>query len=81
MLGSMPQLDLVEPQPTVEHLPLPKLQPELQQVLDAIASESMPFDAIVQSSGYSTAVVSSALLQLELLGLVSQLPGMRYQRS
>ncbi len=81
MLGAMPQLDFVEPQPTVEHLPLPKLQPELQQVLDAIASESMPFDAIVQSSGYSTAVVSSALLQLELLGLVSQLPGMRYQRS
>ena len=25
-------------------------------------------------------IVASALLQLELLGLVSQLPGMRYQR-
>ena len=28
----------------------------------------------------ATGEVSSALLQLELMGLVSQLPGMRYQR-
>ncbi len=79
MLGAMPQLDSVESQ-SFEQLPLPNLSPELQQVLNAIASESMPFDLIVQSSGYSTGTVSSALLQLELMGLVSQLPGMRYQR-
>lgn len=79
MLGAMPQLDPVET-PQEEQLPLPNLPAELGQVLNAIASESMPFDLIVQQTGYSTGTVSSALLQLELMGLVSQLPGMRYQR-
>jgi DNA processing protein len=49
-------------------------------VLEAIALEAMPFDLIVQQTGYSAGAVSSALLQLELMGLVSQLAGMRYQR-
>lgn len=79
MLGAMPQLDRVET-PQEKQLSLPNLSPELQQVLNAIAFESMPFDLIVQQTGYSTATVSSALLQLELMGIVSQLPGMRYQR-
>lgn len=78
MLGAMPQLDSVES--VQEQLPIPDLEPELKLVLDAIAFESMPFDFIVQKTGYSAGIVSSALLQLELIGLVSQLPGMRYQR-
>jgi len=80
MLGAMPQLDSVEKSKSFEPLPLPYLEPELKQVLDAIALECMPFDLIVQQTGYSAGSVSSALLQLELMGLVSQLPGMRYQR-
>ncbi len=80
MLGAMPQLDSVEKSKSFEPLPLPNLEPELKQVLDAIALECMPFDLIVQQTGYSAGSVSSALLQLELMGLVSQLPGMRYQR-
>lgn len=80
MLGAMPQLDWVETSKSFEPLPLPNLEPELKQVLDAIALECMPFDLIVQQTGYSAGSVSSALLQLELMGLVSQLPGMRYQR-
>jgi len=80
MLGAMPQLDPVEPPQLVEQLALPNLAPELKQVLTAIALESMPFDLIVQQTGLVTGSVSSALLQLELMGLVSQLPGMRYQR-
>lgn len=79
MLGAMPQLDVNKSQPLAKQLTLPELEPELEQVLSAIASD-MAFDSIVQQTGYSAAVVSSALLQLELLGLVSQLPGMRYQR-
>lgn len=76
MLGTMPQLDPVQsPQ-----LSVPNLEPELKQVLDAIAMDAMPFDLIVQQTGLSAGSVSSALLQLELLGLVSQLPGMHYQR-
>jgi DNA processing protein len=79
MLGAMPQLDVVETSNKSE-LTLPNLEPELKQVLEIIALESTPFDLIVQQTGYSTGSVSSALLQLELMGLVSQLPGMRYQR-
>jgi DNA processing protein len=60
--------------------PTPNLAPELQSVFDAISTEATPFDLIVQKAGRSPAEVSSALLQLEMLGLISQLPGMRYQR-
>ncbi len=80
MLGAMPQIDVFEPLRQVESLPVPELEPELKLVLDVIAFESMPFDLIVQKTSYSAGIVSSALLQLELMGLVSQLPGMRYQR-
>jgi len=37
-------------------------------------------DRIVQTSGLATSVVLSALAQLELMSLISLLPGMRYQR-
>ena len=58
-----------------------KLEPELALVLGAIASEETPFDVIVERANLPASSVSSSLLQLELLGLVTQLPGMRYQRS
>jgi DNA processing protein len=82
MLGSMPQLS---PQLSLFDLkpePLLDLSADLSQVLDslnAIAEESATLDGIVQTSGIAAGMVSSALLQLELLGLVAQLPGMRYQ--
>jgi DNA processing protein len=44
-----------------------------------LAQPSVPFDLIVEQSQLSSGAVSSALLQLELLGVVNQLPGMRYQ--
>ncbi|MDZ8106318.1 MAG: DNA-processing protein DprA [Nostoc sp. DedQUE12a] len=89
MLGAIPQIDRVEQLPTVQQLSLPTLSPELQQVMDAfvldvaegIACDVLPFDLIVQQTGMATGSVSSALLQLELMGLISQLPGMRYQKS
>ncbi len=83
MLGTMPQLHVVEPQATpADHLAqahIPDLAPDLLQVLQALTAEPTPFDTIVQKVGLAAAAVSSALLQLELLGLVSQEPGMRYQ--
>lgn len=85
MLGAMPKLDTAEqlslfpPNPTVEKQ-VPSLEPELAKVLSAIASGPNSFDVIVEVSGLAAGTVSSRLLQLELLGLVSQLPGMRYQR-
>ncbi|GAB4304253.1 MAG: DNA-processing protein DprA [Oscillatoriaceae cyanobacterium] len=66
-----------EPPPPV---PLPDLEPELKQVLAATPPHATLFDLIVEETGLPSGNVSSALLQLELLGLVSQLPGMRYQR-
>lgn len=89
MLGGMPPVDQVkltdlplfsQPATTENQQPLPNLEPQLERVLKAIASEPAAFDVIVQQAGLSVAEVSSALLQLELMGLVSQLPGMRYHR-
>jgi DNA processing protein len=60
---------------------MPTLSPELQTVMDAFTSEALPFDFIVQQTGMAAGSVSGALLQLELMGFVSQLPGMRYQKS
>jgi DNA processing protein len=92
-LGAIPPLDgeppqqlsLLEPtpkpQPATPQPPIPQLEPQLATVLNTVTSEPIPFDSIVEQAGLDTATVSSSLLQLELLGLVSQLPGMRYQRS
>ncbi len=77
MLGTIPQLDQVH----TSTVKIPAdLAPDLAQVLRAITSESMPFDLIVEKANSASSDVSSALLQLELLGLVTQLPGMRYQK-
>ena len=81
MLGSMPQLSLFDLEPAPQ--PLLDLTEDLSQVLaalNAIASEeACTFDRIVQTSGLTAGTISSALMQLELLGLIAQLPGMRYQ--
>ena len=74
MLGTIPQLDPGDRQPP------PDLSPELKQVWEHIAVQPTPFDAIVQRCELPPGEVSSALLTLELQGLVTQLPGMQYQR-
>ena len=83
MLGSLPQLVPLE-QPSQTQLPL-NLEPDLQQVLQTLTNlaqqhnlDAVPLDLIVQASALPAGKVSSALLQLELSGLISQLPGMRY---
>lgn len=63
---------------------LQELSPQLRQVLQAVSSEPIAFDAIVQqgkvqSVELSTGEVLSALSQLELMGFVAQLPGMHYR--
>ncbi len=86
MLGALPQLDTTErgeqlslftqtPAPR-----LPQLEPRLTQVLDAIQGEATPFDLIVETTQLPPGEVSSVLLELELLEIITQLPGMRYQR-
>ena len=92
-MGAIPQLDPEEqpnkletktstvPNPVQPTSPPADLDPALQTLLQTITSESTSLDQIVSKSGMETGQVSAGLLQLELLGLVSQQPGMRYRRT
>lgn len=90
MLCAMPSVDLDETEQltlfsdstdkNATVAPPPDLEPQLARVLEAIPSAPTSFDAIVQQAELDAASVSGALLQLELLELISQLPGMRYRR-
>ncbi|MEL6262967.1 MAG: DNA-processing protein DprA [Cyanobacteria bacterium J06626_6] len=57
----------------------PALSPLLAQVLKAVSVEPVLLDHIVQQAKYETGPVLGALVELELLGLVTQLPGMQYR--
>jgi DNA processing protein len=71
-----------EPEPETAGLGEPiNLEPRLKQVLQVITPVPTSFDLIVQQAGLDTGTVSSALSQLEIMGLVAQLPGMRYQKA
>ena len=76
MMGTMPCLDRVMSAPSK---PQPDLQPELQTIYDLIQSESVSLDAIANQTQLNTSEVLSALSQLEIMDLVVQVPGMRYQ--
>ncbi len=79
--GNLSDLPLFSQQVTSHNQqPLPKLEPQFHKILEAIDSEPTALDLIVQKTGFSAGEVLSSLLQLELMGLVAQLPGMRYQR-
>ncbi len=89
MLGAMPPLD-IDVGEYSEKLSLfedkkqtyiPDLEPMLAEIFQHISSEPILLDLIIQKTGLSSGEVSSSLLQLELLGLVTQLPGMRYQKN
>lgn len=96
MLGAIPKLDqgqqlsifdseiqsTTTPTPTTSTVisPPPKLDPPLSTVFDVITNEAIAFDIIVEKSKLTAGEVSGILLQLELDGLISQLPGMRYQK-
>ena len=82
MLGGIPRLDESQPPPKqAQSSATPALAPDLAKVFQVITATPTPFDAIVREAGLSPGEVSALLLQLELLDLVSQLPGMQYQRS
>lgn len=82
LLGQLPQMD--EPIAQLSLLPPeppPELPLELQQVFQAVPREASSLDWLVETTGMATANVLSALVQLEIMGLVTQMPGMRYQRA
>jgi DNA processing protein len=85
MLEIMPQLD-INSQPSkdnqlslLEKLPLTDLDPQLAQIIQAIHHDNSSLDAIAKTTQLDTATLLASLSQLELMGLISQLPGMRYQ--
>lgn len=67
----------VEPPPV---LPLPLLAPHLTRILSAVDLHPTGFDAILAKVEMPSPEVASGLLELELESLVTQLPGMQYQR-
>jgi len=67
--------------PSQISIPLDDLAPIQQKILNLLSfSESIGFDRIIEQANFPAGEVSGALLQLELLGAISQSPGMRYQR-
>lgn len=56
------------------------LEPILQQVLQAIPPEPITLEQLTEKVPVATGTLLSTLVQLELLGLVAQLPGMQYRR-
>ncbi|MBW4516171.1 MAG: DNA-processing protein DprA [Timaviella obliquedivisa GSE-PSE-MK23-08B] len=79
-LHSTTQLSLLALEPPA---PPPDLPPELQtifQVIPVISAEAIALDHIIEQTGQPTGAVLSALSHLELMGLIAQMPGMRYRR-
>ena len=82
-LSSKPseQLPLFSPPSPEKSVNLsPPLEPKLTEILALIETEPMLFDTLVFQSNLPPGELSAILLELELLGLINQLPGMRYQR-
>lgn len=82
-LGTIPPLS-PDPASSIPEIPstLPPVQAEILKTVSQLCQQSgdgsVPFDLIVQSVELSAGEVSGEILQLELQGLVNQLPGMRY---
>ncbi len=73
MLGSLPVLDISPP--------LPDLEPRLMDIYKLFGTDTLSFDSLVERSSLAPPDVAGILLQLELMGLVMQLPGMRYYKT
>lgn len=84
MLEIMPTLD---PNPPLKAskaafqpiIPLPDLAPQLAQIIQVINQDHNSLDAIAQKTNLDTGTLLASLSELELMGLISSLPGMRYQ--
>ena len=77
LLGTMPCLEHIPPTP--QSKPIPDLEPELERIYSTFERESISLDSIVQQTGLNASKTLVALSQLELMDLIVQLPGMRYQ--
>jgi DNA processing protein len=91
ILGEGHLLELLGGIPTLDPLPrhavamaVPAMSAELEKIWLLLQSQADPsgqaisFDQLVEASPQSASELSSGLLQLELMGLIIQQPGMRY---
>ncbi|HEY9736870.1 MAG TPA: DNA-processing protein DprA [Trichocoleus sp.] len=78
-VGALPQIDSAAASPTGA-APPPDLDPLLLQVWEAVSPEPVKVDWLAQQLPIPAGSLLSALVQLELLGLVTQLPGNQYRR-
>lgn len=60
--------------------PPPNLTPEQQQLWDALTQPGMHQDELIQATGLDSAAAGSALMMLELTGVLRRLPGNRFER-
>ncbi|MDN5870746.1 MAG: DNA-processing protein DprA [Nitrococcus sp.] len=58
----------------------PPLDPDYRRLLTALGHDPAPVDVLLQRTGLTPDVLSSMLLQLELMGYVAVCPGGRYAR-
>lgn len=86
-LGAIPPLDAIPNRPASSSNlaatapPAIALPPHLEPIFQAIPPEAIALDTLVQTTQLDTSSLLAALLELEMLGVVSQLPGMRYCRA
>jgi len=55
------------------------LEPELAKIMSVMTVEPLTIDAIAETTNLDTGKLLASLSQLELMDLISQLPGMRYR--
>jgi DNA processing protein len=60
--------------------PPPNLTPEQRQLWDALTQPGMHQDELIQATRLDSAVAGSALMMLELTGVLRRLPGNRFER-
>ena len=78
---ALPQADVQDADP-LPSVAMRELSPLLVKVLNAVSIEPMHLDQIVPSTQTNVGEVLGALTQLEILGLVTQLPGgAQYQKA
>ena len=58
----------------------PGLSPAMQQVLSALDAYPADIDSLAQKTGMAVSTLQPLLLNLELQGLVRQLPGQLYEK-
>ena len=72
-----PQLERIVPKGE----PAPSITCEERVILDALSDGEAHIDALARQTGWTTPVLTARLLNMEINGLVKQLPGMRYMRN